>query len=103
MNTDEQKKIDRKLAAQEKLAKTFTPPTIVKKKKVIQSVPVKSKNGGMVELMKMKQQAKGSSNVPLSVRLYVYVQCPKESKTPSLTLYFDKVKLISHQNAFLLT
>ncbi|KAL9552860.1 hypothetical protein PS6_004230 [Mucor atramentarius] len=89
LDIDEQRKTDRKLAAQEKVAKTFAPqPT--KKRKVIKSVPVKSKNGGMVELMKIKSQAKGSASVPVASRIYIYVQGPKESKVDSQSVYFDK-------------
>ncbi|KAF1800279.1 hypothetical protein V8B55DRAFT_1545979 [Mucor lusitanicus] len=89
LDTDEQRKMERKLAAQEKVAKTFTSqPT--KKRKVITSVPVRSKNGGMVELMKIKSQAKGSPSVPAASRIYIYVQGPKESKVDSQSVYFDK-------------
>lgn len=90
LDIDEQRKTDRKLAAQEKVAKTFAPqPT--KKRKVIKSVPVKSKNGGMVELMKIKSQAKGSASVPVASRIYIYVQGPKESRVDLQSVYFDKV------------
>jgi hypothetical protein len=89
LNNDEQRKIDRKLAAQGKLAKTFHP--ITKKQHKIKSVPVKSKNGGMVELMKIKQQAKGQANIPATSRIYIYIQCPKESKLDFQSAYFDKV------------
>lgn len=92
LDTDEQRKMERKLAAQEKVAKTFTSqPT--KKRKVITSVPVRSKNGGMVELMKIKSQAKGSPSVPAASRIYIYVQGPKESKVDSQSVYFDKVSI----------
>ncbi|KAI8646191.1 hypothetical protein BD408DRAFT_410357 [Parasitella parasitica] len=86
---DEQRKIDRKIAAQEKLAKTFVPQP-PKKRKIITAVPVKSKNGGMVELMKIKSQAKGSVSVPASSRIYIYIQGPKESKVELQSAYFDK-------------
>ncbi|CEP13158.1 hypothetical protein [Parasitella parasitica] len=89
LDTEEQRKIDRRLAAQEKLAKTFVPQP-PKKRKIITAVPVKSKNGGMVELMKIKSQAKGSANVPASSRIYIYVQGPKESKVELQSVYFDK-------------
>ncbi|KAG2205297.1 hypothetical protein INT46_009789 [Mucor plumbeus] len=89
LDTDEQRKIDRKLAAQEKVAKTFAPQP-AKKNKIIKSVPVKSKNGGIVELMKIKSQAKGSASVPAASRIYIYVQGPKESKVESQSMYFDK-------------
>ncbi|KAI7896946.1 uncharacterized protein EV154DRAFT_491300 [Mucor mucedo] len=91
LNDDEDRKRDRKLAAQEKVAKTFTSPT---KKPKIKSVAVKSKNGGMVELMKIKSQAKGSASVPTSSRIYLYVQCPKESKLDFQSVYFDKLNSV---------
>jgi AN1-type zinc finger protein 1 len=96
LNNDEQRKLERKLAAQEQLAKTFSSSdTGSKKRKVIKSVPIKSKNGGMVELMKIKSQAKGNASIPASSRIYIYVQCPKESKLDSQSVYFDKVKKFS--------
>lgn len=91
MNDDEQRKLDRKIAAQEKVAKTFTPSE--SKKRKLKSVPVKSKNGGMVELMKIKSQAKGSPSIPTTSRIYLYVQCPKDSKLEFQSVYFDKVCL----------
>lgn len=45
----------------------------------------------MVELMKIKSQAKGSASVPATSRIYIYVQGPKESKVESQSVYFDKV------------
>ncbi|KAI8082668.1 uncharacterized protein B0P05DRAFT_537948 [Gilbertella persicaria] len=90
LETDEKRKLERKLAAQEKLSKTFPMEAMNKKRKVIQSVLVKSKSGGMVELMKMKSQAKGTGSVPAASRIYLYIQCPKESKFDSLPMYFDK-------------
>jgi hypothetical protein len=45
----------------------------------------------MVELMKIKSQAKGSASVPAASRIYIYVQGPKESKVESQSMYFDKV------------
>ncbi|KAI8051830.1 hypothetical protein BDF21DRAFT_432197 [Thamnidium elegans] len=86
---DEQKKMNRKVAAQEKVAKTFSYTSEPKRQK-IKSVPVKSKNGGMVELMKMKSQAKGSASVPTASRMYLYVQCPNGSTLESQSVYFDK-------------
>ena len=91
MDNDEQKKLDRKVAAQEKLAKTFTSTTTPMKKRKIKSVAVKSRNGGMVELMKIKSQAKGGANIPAASRIYIYVQCPKEAKIETQPVYFDKV------------
>ncbi|KAI9361029.1 hypothetical protein BD770DRAFT_471031 [Pilaira anomala] len=88
---DEQRKMKRKIDAQEKLAKTFTTTTTTEPKKTkLKTVPVKTKNGGMVELMKMKSQAKGSSSVPVTSRMYLYVQCPKASSLESQSVYFDK-------------
>ncbi|CEI87660.1 hypothetical protein RMCBS344292_02070 [Rhizopus microsporus] len=87
---DEKRKAERKLAAQEKVAKTFKVTTKIEKAQTIKPVPVKSKNGGMVELMKMKSQAKGDLSVPIASRLYIYVQCPKESFADSLSVFFDK-------------
>lgn len=87
---DEQKKMNRKVAAQEKVAKTFSYTSEPKRQK-IKSVPIKSKNGGMVELMKMKSQAKGSASVPTTSRIYLYVQCPKGSTLELQSVYFDKV------------
>jgi hypothetical protein len=78
------------LAAQEQLAKTFSSDAN-KKRKMVKSVPAKSKNGGIVELMKIKSQAKGNASIPASCRIYIYVQCPKESKLDSQSVYFDKV------------
>lgn len=78
------------MAAQEQLSKTFSSDTN-KKRNVIRSVPAKSKNSGMVELMKMKSQAKGNASIPISSRIYIHVQCPKESKLDSQSVYFDKV------------
>lgn len=90
MGNDEQRKLDRKIAAQEKLAKTFAPVLAPKKR----AVPVKTKSGGMVELMKIKSQAKGLDNIPATNRIYIYVKHPQESKASveSLPVYFDKVK-----------
>lgn len=82
----------RKIEAQEKLAKTFSITTEPKKTKLKTVLPVKTKHGGMVELMKMKSQAKGSSSVPVTSRMYLYVQCPKGSSLESQSVYFDKVK-----------
>lgn len=89
---DEQRKMKRKIEAQEKLAKTFSITTEPKKTKLKTVLPVKTKHGGMVELMKMKSQAKGSSSVPVTSRMYLYVQCPKGSSLESQSVYFDKVK-----------
>lgn len=90
MGNDEQRKLDRKTAAQEKLAKTFTSVLTPKKR----TAPITTKKGGMVELMKIKSQAKGQDNVPATCRIYIYVQHPKESKSTveSIPVYFDKVK-----------
>lgn len=98
MDNDEQRKLDRKAAAQEKIAKTFTPAHSVPKKRKLKAVPVKSRNGGMVELMKIKSQAKGPANVPAASRIYIYVQCPKESKIESQSLYFDKVTILHYED-----
>lgn len=72
------------------MAKTFSPTL---KKPKLKSVPVKTKNGGMVELMKIKSQAKGNPSVPTSSRIYLYVQCPKSSTLDSQSVYFDKVSV----------
>ncbi|KAI8139732.1 hypothetical protein BJV82DRAFT_242346 [Fennellomyces sp. T-0311] len=78
----------RKQAAQEKLSKTFTAskPTTGTAKKVVKPV----KKNTMIELMKMKSKAKGSSSIPLSSRLYLHVQFPKECNRASLPMFFDK-------------
>lgn len=88
LGNDEQRKLDRKTAAQEKLAKTFTSVLTPKKR----TAPITTKKGGMVELMKIKSQAKGQDNVPATCRIYIYVQHPKESKSTveSIPVYFDK-------------
>ncbi|CAO3639786.1 unnamed protein product [Mucor hiemalis] len=88
LGNDEQRKLDRKIAAQEKLAKTFAPVLAPKKR----TVPAKTKSGGMVELMKIKSQAKGLDNIPATSRIYIYVKHPRESKASeeSLPVYFDK-------------
>ncbi|CAO3703626.1 unnamed protein product [Rhizopus stolonifer] len=87
---DEKKKLERKLAAQEKVAKTLKLSSNITKQTTRTVVPAKSKTGGMVELMKMKSQAKGDSSVPVASRIFLYVQCPKLSNMDSISVYFDK-------------
>lgn len=87
---DEKKRLERKLAAQEKVAKTLKLSGNITKQTTRTVVPAKSKTGGMVELMKMKSQAKGDSSVPVASRIYLYVQCPKSSNMDSMSVYFDK-------------
>ncbi|KAG0738028.1 hypothetical protein G6F57_012627 [Rhizopus arrhizus] len=87
---DEKRKLERKLAAQEKMAKTLKLPDSSTRQKIIKPIPAKSKKGSIVELMKMRTQAKGDSSIPPASRMYLYVQCPKTSNMGSLSVFFDK-------------
>ncbi|KAI7902597.1 uncharacterized protein BX663DRAFT_509784 [Cokeromyces recurvatus] len=84
LNENEQKKQDRKLAAQEKLSKTFhhNKPLVESSLKIKKAI-VSKKPGGIVELMKMKSQAKGieGSSIPIHSRIYLYVSS-KDSTRP---------------------
>ncbi|KAG2218404.1 hypothetical protein INT45_011592 [Circinella minor] len=82
----------RKQAAQEKLSKTFTPlktTTISSTSSKKITKPIGKKNI-MVELMKMKSKAKGSSSIPLSARIYLNVEFPKECNRSNQPMFFDK-------------
>ncbi|KAI9246270.1 hypothetical protein BDA99DRAFT_267410 [Phascolomyces articulosus] len=87
---DVDEKETRKQAAQEKLNKTFAlqkTTASLSSKKVTK--PGAKKNT-MVELMKMKSKAKGSTSIPLSARIYLNVEFPKECNRPAQPMYFDK-------------
>ncbi|KAI8369658.1 hypothetical protein BD560DRAFT_397425 [Blakeslea trispora] len=87
ISLEETRTREKKLATQALLAKTFaTEP----KQKITKRVPAQGKNGGMVELMKIKSKAKGVTSVPATSRIYLYIQCPQEANMDSLTMYFDK-------------
>ncbi|KAI9477102.1 hypothetical protein BDB00DRAFT_859416 [Zychaea mexicana] len=92
---DVDEKESRKQAAQEKISKTFLKTTTAatgggasSNKKVVK--PMVKKKNTMVELMKMKLKAKGSTSIPLSARIYLHVEFPKECNRPTQPMYFDK-------------
>ncbi|CAO3598944.1 unnamed protein product [Absidia cylindrospora] len=82
----------RRLAAKEKLAKTFKPspsiPTTVKST----SVTGTKKSSPMVELMKIKAKAKGLTSVPMASRMYLYIEFPQDSifAGQQKPMYLDK-------------
>lgn len=73
------------------MAKILRLPDSSTKQKIIKPIPAKSKKGSIVELMKMRTQAKGDSSIPPASRIYLYVQCPKTSNMDTLSVFFDKV------------
>lgn len=73
------------------MAKTLKLPDSSTRQKIIKPIPAKGKKGSIVELMKMRTQAKGDSSIPPASRMYLYVQCPKTSNMGSLSVFFDKV------------
>ncbi|KAI9485553.1 MAG: hypothetical protein EXX96DRAFT_12375 [Benjaminiella poitrasii] len=100
LHENEQKKIDKKLMAQEKLAKTFhqhKSAAAISTTAKVKKVKTNTKTGGMIELMKMKSQAKNvGASVPITSRIYLYVRKPnfKEPKNSLLPLYLDKKNTI---------
>ncbi|KAI8987507.1 hypothetical protein BDF20DRAFT_270494 [Mycotypha africana] len=98
----EDRKLQRNLAAQEKLANTFVPNTVSGRKTTtpgsvsqkINSTTTKKKSSSMVELMKIKAQAKGNPSIPPALRIYLYVQYPEETQLKEAPMYFDKKNTI---------
>ncbi|KAI8388129.1 uncharacterized protein BYT42DRAFT_223382 [Radiomyces spectabilis] len=91
LNADEERKVQRREAAQEKLAKTFKPPpsSPVTQRKANRDTA--QKKNTMVEMMKIKAKAKGLTSVPLNSRIYLYVHFPKETHTEPQPMFFDKL------------
>ncbi|CAO3630697.1 unnamed protein product [Cunninghamella echinulata] len=98
---EEDPKEIRRLAAQEKLAKTFNKAssssstdnsTILNKSLSNTEPPSKKikKGSPAIELMKMKSKAKGVTSVPMASRLYLHIQFPKESNLSLQPMYLDK-------------
>ncbi|KAG0194244.1 AN1-type zinc finger protein 1 [Apophysomyces sp. BC1034] len=92
LNARDERKEQRRLAAQETIKKTFKPAatttTSTAKRKTA------SKTSSIVELMKAKAKAKGNTSIPMASRLYLNVQFPKESNIASAPMFFDKTSSI---------
>ncbi|KAI8099891.1 uncharacterized protein BX664DRAFT_322341 [Halteromyces radiatus] len=83
-------KEERKLAAQEKLAKTYKHTTTTTRSS--SSSNLKRKVNPVVEMMKIKAKAKGLASVPMASRLYLYIKFPEDANLSQLEqpMYLDK-------------
>ncbi|KAI9282176.1 hypothetical protein BY458DRAFT_486498 [Sporodiniella umbellata] len=90
---NEKRKLERKAAAQEQVAKVFKLPNQPAKDKTI-APSTKTNTGNMVELMKLKSKAKGDPSVSVTSRIYLYTEFPSSSKMERVCVYFDKSKSV---------
>ncbi|KAI9337935.1 hypothetical protein BDR26DRAFT_863321 [Obelidium mucronatum] len=70
-------------------SKLGLPLTATTSKKEVLGIPKKKVNY-KIELMKMKQNAKGDASIPTESRIYFRVHFPQESSMESQPLYFHK-------------
>ncbi|KAF7728349.1 AN1-type zinc finger protein 1 [Apophysomyces ossiformis] len=103
LHAREDKKEQRRLAAQETIKRTFKPAvkgTVTNSTTATSTTNRKtpSKTSSMVELMKAKAKAKiefithikGNTSIPMTSRLYLNVRFPKECNRDPAPMFFDK-------------
>ncbi|KAI9029727.1 hypothetical protein CLU79DRAFT_735692 [Phycomyces nitens] len=91
LDANEEIKEERRAAAQAQLEKIFEPSKQQPASKQTVSKPApQKKKSVLVEKMKIKAKAKGDTSVPLSMRIYIFVQYPQETKMAPAPMFFDK-------------